>query len=42
MMFSFPPPMVKHIFYLALKPPYDSDKGTVELLDLGGMIRMVH
>jgi hypothetical protein len=42
MMVGFLPPIVKHIFQLALEPPYDSEKGTVELLDLDGIVCLIH
>jgi len=42
MMVSLLPPMVKHIFKLALEPSYDSEKRTVELLDLGGIVCLAH
>ena len=42
MMVSFLPPMVKDIFQLALEPSYDSEKGTVELLDLGRIVCLIH
>jgi hypothetical protein len=41
MMISFLPPMVKSFFELALEPPYDSEKGTVELLDMGGIVCLI-